>query len=198
MLRKKLNEINWSTLFLEVFSVILAILLALWVNQYQQEKEDRKNALIHLTRITEEVKRNLESLNPHYNKNKERLFYSRKLINDFEGKVLSNDDRIISLGYSFTPLENTEWEVAKLTAAIADMEPDIISNLSQIYLAQNLYGEHWAEFTKQFASGNVDIQDRKETDRYLGSIQFSTMASSRLINYYEQFLKQINTMDNNK
>ena len=52
------------------------------------------------------------------------------------------------------PLENTEWEVVKLTGTIAHMSPDIISKLSQIYLAQKLYGEHWIEFTKQFASGN--------------------------------------------
>lgn len=197
MIKKLLSKISWSNLMLEVFSVILAILLALWVNQYQQQKEQKENANIQLKRITKEVKRNLNSLYLHNEKNNERLSYSRKLINDLKGKSLDNSERIISLGYSFTQLENTEWEVAKLTGTIAQMEADTISVLSQIYLAQKLYGNHWAEFIKQFASGNIDIQDRKETDKYLGAIQFSTMTSNRLIGYYDQFIEHVSVKENN-
>ncbi len=198
MMRKILRDIKWSTLLLEIFSVILAILLALWVNEYQQEKEDEENAIIHLKRITDEVSRNLNTLSPHNNANNKRLISLRKMISSFEGKLLSDDERIITVGYSFDPLENTEWEVVKLTGIIAHMEPDVISTLSQIYLAQELYIEHWTEFTKQFASGNVDFMDRRETDRYLGSIQFSSMTSKRLIQYYKHFLKQKEEIEGDK
>ena len=58
MIRKLIKNIKWSTLFFEVFSIVLAILLALWVNQYQQEKENQKNALVHLEQNNKEVKRN--------------------------------------------------------------------------------------------------------------------------------------------
>ena len=41
----------------------------------------------------------------------------------------------------------------------------------------------------------VDIQNREESDKYLGSIQFSTMTSTRLINKYQEYLDYVNKME---
>jgi hypothetical protein len=189
MLKKLIQNIKWSSLILEMLGVIFAILVALWVNQLGQDYENRSKAIEHQLRINQEVRRNQAILEPHATSNLERLSSARKLIEQHSAKTQNDDEYFVTLGYSFSPLDKTEWDVAKLTGALAHMKPEVIAALSQIYLNQDLYAEHWINFTKKFALGNVDINNKQETNEYLGSIQFSTMTSSRLLEHYQEYLQ---------
>ncbi|MCW8875502.1 MAG: hypothetical protein OQJ89_02045 [Kangiellaceae bacterium] len=195
IIKKLLKDIKWSNLVLEIFSVIFAILLALWVNEYQQEKENLAKAQKHLARIQEEVKQNLKILEHHNPLNKEKLNDLQNLTARLSGKKLPNGADRLTVGYSFAPLANTEWEIAKLNGTIAHIDAEQITLLSQIYLAQHLYQEHWIEFTKRSSSGKVTITNPEATDEYLGSLKFSVITSDRLIDYYNNFLTSIKGRD---
>jgi len=69
------------------------------------------------------------------------------------------------------------------------LESNDISILSNIYLDQELYSDHWSSFTKKFALGSLDINSTKETNEYLGAIQFTNSVSSRLIDNYKRYLE---------
>jgi len=167
---------------------VFAILVALWVNQFQQDYENKSKAKEQQERILEEVRQNLRGLEPHSARNDNLLISANKLIEDKKNREQDTGPQYVTLGYSFSSLKSTEWEVAKLTGVIAHMESDDISILSDIYLDQALYSDHWSSFTKKFALGSLDINSTKDTNEYLGAIQFTNSVSNRLINGYKRYL----------
>jgi len=176
-------------MILEMLSVIFAILVALWVNQIHQDHENGNRAKVQQQRIQEEVSRNLAQLEPHFVRNHDLLISAQKLIEEMANPQPNSGPQYVTLGYSFNSLDNTEWEVAKLTGVIAHLESNDISILSNIYLDQELYSDHWSSFTKKFALGSLDINSTKETNEYLGAIQFTNSVSSRLIDNYKRYLE---------
>lgn len=183
------KNIKWSSLILEMISVVFAILFALWVNQIQQNYDNQQKAKDQQLRIQAEVSRNLAVLEPHFVRNDNLLRSAQELIEERKSPQPGNGPQYVTLGYSFNSLENTEWEVAKLTGVIAHMKSDDISSLSNIYLDQALYSDHWSSFTKKFALGSLDINSTKETNEYLGAIQFTNSVSTRLIDRYKRYLE---------
>jgi len=172
-----------------MIGVVFAILVAVWVSQIQQDYEDKNKAHAQQKRILEEVRRNLQELDPHFVRNVDLLISARKLIEEMKNLQQDPGPQYVTLGYSFSSLENTEWEVAKLTGVISHMESDDISILSNIYLDQALYSDHWSSFTKKFALGSLDINSTSETNEYLGAIQFTNSVSTRLIDRYKRYLQ---------
>ncbi len=189
MNKKFVKNIKWSTLLLEMISVVFAILLALWVNQIHQNYDNKNKATDQQQRILEEVSRNLAALEPHFTRNDSLLISARYLIEERKNLLQDDGPQYFTLGYSFNSLENTEWEVAKLTGVIAHMESDDIAILSNIYLDQALYSDHWISFTKKFALGSLNLNSTKETNEYLGAIQFTNSVSTRLIERYKRYLE---------
>ena len=184
-----IRNIKWSSLIMEKGSVVFAILVALWVNQFQQDYENKNKAKEQQKRILEEVGQNLRVLEPHFARNDNLLISARKLIEEKKNREQDPGPQYVTLGYSFGSLESTEWEVAKLTGVIIYMESDDISILSNIYLDQALYSDHWSSLTKKFALGSLDINSTKETNEYLGVIQFTNSVSTRLIDGYKRYLE---------
>lgn len=189
MIRNLIKNIKWSTLVMEMISVVFAILLALWVSQIQQNYDNGNKAKTQQKRILAEVNRNLLLLEPHFIRSEKVLVSARKLIEEKKNVQPGSGPQYVTLGYSFNSLENTEWEVAKLTGVIAYMESEDISVLSNIYLDQELYSDHWTSFTKKFALGSLNINSTKETNEYLGAIQFTNSVSIRLIDRYKRYLE---------
>jgi len=140
-------------------------------------------------RIQAEVSRNLAALEPHFVRNDNLLKSAQELIAEKKSPQQGSGPQYVTLGYSFNLLENTEWEVAKLTGVVAHIKSDDISILSNIYLDQALYSDHWSSFTKKFALGSLNINSTQETNEYLGAIQFTNSVSTRLIDRYKRYLE---------
>jgi len=189
MITRHVRNIRWSSLVLEMFSVVFAILFALWVNQIQQNHDNQQKAKDQQLRIQAEVSRNLAALEPHFVRNDNLLKSAQELIAEKKSPQQGSGPQYVTLGYSFNLLENTEWEVAKLTGVVAHIKSDDISILSNIYLDQALYSDHWSSFTKKFALGSLNINSTQETNEYLGAIQFTNSVSTRLIDRYKRYLE---------
>ena len=187
----RMNE-SVSKIIWEIFAIVLAVLLALALDNYNENRKEKKLAEYALQSILTEVENNLASIKENYQKNQERL----------EQLILTRDTLIkmgkealdggISLYYEQTILSNGAWEMAKLTGTTQQLSPDLLQDLSQIHSLQQMYATTGQNYFLQIASieFNSENNEKAKIDALVNLIAISGGVSQALIRNYETFLEE--------
>ena len=180
-----------SQVLLEVPAVVLAVFLALAVNNCNEEGKQEAAAAKTMEAILLEVKQNRSALDNNLKDNRlrsQQLSAAKDTI-----KLKGTADGIdLELGYDQTFLSRAAWEMAQITGATQHFEPELVQQLSLLYDLQNMYLEQGNQFLQQIAT--VDFYQatdhpKAQLDATLGLIHLAEAIGQSTLEQYNTFLK---------
>ena len=121
-----LNQKSLRAVALEMTSIIAAVLIALWVNQWHQDRTNLQNARKALENITAELKENARILTRAHKNNL---------------TIIENLDNPNHSG-EFLPalnLQQTAWQTTLSTGTAEHIDYDNLFRLSKVYELQAMY-----------------------------------------------------------
>ncbi len=157
-----------SRVLIEFLSVAFAVLFALLVNQWKENRHNNKLARASLENIHIEISNNKSTI-------EEMMQEHEKVIKILDSLVILSEKDIernnIDLNISFELLSNTAWDAALLTQSISYMDMETVMEISMIYKLQ----EYYDSFTKEYIIKNIyntefsinkDIKEIKSAQKF--------------------------------
>lgn len=157
---------SWLTSFvMEIISIIIAVLLALAVNEWREARSNAKIADQALRSIRDEIlenKRMFEIILPQHLALLDTLIDVDAKIH--RGELSEEEDRA---DLKFVPLfvQNTAWQTALATQALLHMPYETVKVLSEIYTFQGSYTNVTDHFIKAVFDINNNRDDLKAAQR---------------------------------
>ncbi|MCG8460251.1 MAG: hypothetical protein MI919_28545 [Holophagales bacterium] len=178
-LRDKAPEI-----LLEVVSVVLAVFLALAVNGWADEAQERRQAERARQGVLDEIDANYQELLSKYPQNRENLEQLRAAveelrafheISDAGGEAVMPEG--VSANFSLSLLSSASWRAAQLTLAVHHLEYSWISRVAKLYELQEIYDSRQDDLVAFLTSmGQMEEGDELRTTADLAN-RFDTALS---------------------
>lgn len=122
-----------KTILIEVFSIVLGVMLALGVSEWQQEREYAQLADTALANVAWELRSNLEVLTRIHENNVETIELSEAETND---QSASSEDRQFIPGVQ---VRSTAWNTLLSSGLANHIDYKLLLSLSEIYSGQRIY-----------------------------------------------------------
>lgn len=139
-----------STVVIEIVSIVFAVLFALAVDQWWEERENDRLAERTTRAIARELRANRRELT-----SSQGTSTPAEMLADVDSAlaVYRTGDEPESLGvnWDFALLSASAWETARMTRAAQFMELDRLVDLAQVYELQRLYGRNQDELVSLIA-----------------------------------------------
>ncbi|MCB1037785.1 MAG: hypothetical protein KDD47_28385 [Acidobacteria bacterium] len=137
------------SLLLEAFSVVLAVLLALAVDEWREERADSALGKLAEERITTEIRANLEELSASAARHDEILAGLDRSLAEVpaEGSQLE-----LAVNFSIAVLSSSAWETSRATQAVNHMDFDRVLRIARVYDLQDLYLEAQREVVRHISA----------------------------------------------
>lgn len=131
------SGVSWTRLFAEVVSVVFAVLVALALDEWWEDRENAANARASLVAIAEEMRENRDELDT--GDASEVTVMMENL--DSAIAIFDRGERPegASVNWELALLSSAAWETAQLSRATTYMELDQVVNLAQVYEFQRYY-----------------------------------------------------------
>jgi hypothetical protein len=131
---------TFVNLLLDVVPVTVGVFLALWANNWHEDRDHRAKARAALRNFVGEMEANLQATQ-RYRPYHETL--ARELIQFLRSKDPPSDDRfgreVHFEGVRPVIYEHTAWDLALATQALSYLEPDLAFDISKVYTDQNAF-----------------------------------------------------------
>lgn len=128
------TKLNISSVAIEVFSVILAVSLALIGNDYRENINKEKLAKIAIANIKNEIKSNKALLAKSIEAHEKTIAYLNKFLATQVADTTQQE-------YFFERLEETAWETMKISQVSEHIDFQFTQKISKIYTEQKIYNE---------------------------------------------------------
>ena len=183
--KKILDKITFKTIAVEVFSVVFAVLLALGLNNWWQERSNEKLGEEALKNIVLEMERNMHELDTAM----EQLQSQLDLLNSERERYENNKDSTLTLGYSHTVLSDNAWKTANITQAVLYVDPELIMEISDLYSVQELYSDFGNNYFKQYSSLEFNKEGNSFTalNSNIKQVEISMIFAEQLREGYREF-----------
>ena len=167
---KRKNKLNINKLIFEFISVSFAVLIALFINEWNSNNNNERLAERAMDNIRAELEDNQEILFGIVPNHKAVLYSIDSLINIIEGNDISIDS-IKSINFKL--ISSSSWEMAALTQAISYMDIDVVTNLAKVYNFQTYYESIVKDFVLKSAydsNENIDREMLLKTKAFLETV----------------------------
>jgi hypothetical protein len=163
------TKINWPLLLIETLLVVLSVLLALGLNSWRENRSNEELAERALKSVVEEYSTNCSRINTFQDYHKEVATGKRE-----------------SEGLQVGLIQNSAWDAARSTGAIAFINYETASVIEQIYVAQ---GDHRSLFQSYIEAlltrvGRKDSLDLVHSALDVVTIRELVRIQESLIDYY--------------
>jgi hypothetical protein len=127
---------KWPELLVEGISVALAVVLALAVDEWRENRSNAELASRAEESIGAEVHGNLERLRDTSQERDSLVAYTRA-----KRAALVAEEEVGDISINFSPafLARTAWETAQVTRALHFMDYDQVAHIGRLYEVQTLY-----------------------------------------------------------
>ncbi len=126
---------SFKSILLEVFSIVLGVLLALAVNEWQQEREKAQLAHAALTNIAKELEANRVVLETVHAINVATIEAASSALSDSDADAAEEDRQFIP----GVQVRATAWEAMLSSGASNHIDYELLLTLSQTYSLQSVY-----------------------------------------------------------
>ena len=131
---------SFFTLLFEVVLIAVGVFLALWANNWHEDREHRAQAKAALRNFVGEMEANRQATqrNRTYHET-----FARELREFLASKEPANEDRLNKSvhfeGMRPVIFEHTAWDLALATQALSYLDPDLAFDISKVYTQQNAF-----------------------------------------------------------
>lgn len=170
------STIQWPIVFAEVISIVAAVLIALAVDEWWEDRENVEMAETALAAVVEEVRSNRLRLVGA----QEAIDVVLRELQQAEA-LLENDQTPEGLGidYSVALLSTAAWQTAQVTRAVHYLEWETVASIASVYDLQAFFLRNQDQLTDLIAElGADDSDDPAPTVRRI-SARFRMVAGFR-------------------
>ena len=131
---------SFFNLLFEVVLIAVGVFLALWANNWHEDREHRAQAKAALRNFVGEMEANRQATqrNRAYHET-----FARELREFLASKEPANEDRLNKSvhfeGMRPVIFEHTAWDLALATQALSYLDPDLAFDISKVYTGQNAF-----------------------------------------------------------
>jgi hypothetical protein len=174
---------------LEVFSIVLGVLLALAVSEWQEQRQNEARAATALENVRAELQSNLDLLEIIYPNN------SRVVEAISSGENANSEDEMVVPGVQ---LRSSAWQTLATTGLSNHIDYDLLVGLSQLYAMIDVY----RQTAYSLISSNMNmsatatalgssIDNDLFSKNFLGYFQMLTQIEAALINEHQKSIEMI-------
>jgi len=131
---------SFLNLLFEVVLIAVGVFLALWANNWHEDREHRAQARAALRNFAAEMETNRQAMqrNRAYHE-----AFARELREFLASKEPASEDRLNKSvhfeGMRPVIFEHTAWDLALATQALSYLDPDLAFDISKVYTEQNAF-----------------------------------------------------------
>ncbi len=131
---------SFFNLLFEIVLIAVGVFLALWANNWHEDREHRAQAKAALRNFVGEMEANRQATqrNRTYHET-----FARELREFLASKEPANEDRLNKSvhfeGMRPVIFEHTAWDLALATQALSYLDPDLAFDISKVYTQQNAF-----------------------------------------------------------
>ncbi len=131
---------SFFNLLFEVALIAVGVFLALWANNWQEDREHRAQAKAALRNFAAEMEANRQATqrNRAYHET-----FAHELREFLASKEPANEDRLNKSvhfeGMRPVIFEHTAWDLALATQALSYLDPDLAFDISKVYTGKTLF-----------------------------------------------------------
>ncbi|MBX2875569.1 MAG: hypothetical protein KTR30_25860 [Saprospiraceae bacterium] len=176
----------------EVPAIVVAVFLALIVNDCNENRKEDQLALSSLKALEAELLQNQESLRRNIAANLLEVKEMRADLDSLSTVGLENMSSV-RVGISQTILQKSAWDMAILSGSTRQFDASVLTQLAEIYGLQELYDEMSVNYFKELGSVQFYKPDQ-EKERLQAGLQVHQLTndiSNQLMELYEQVTPQI-------
>lgn len=155
MFKKLLGNISIQQLATEFVSVVVAVLMALGVNEWRESRANEELAEAAFAGIVAELTENRHRLSETLVDHDSLLVTLEaqfEKIRDKRDLEVHPDDVSFTFDYSLGVLSSTAWRTAMVTQAARYMDMSLVRDLSDLYDLQQVYSDHDREIVSALGS----------------------------------------------
>jgi Tfp pilus assembly protein PilE len=127
-------------LLFEVVLIAVGVFLALWANNWHEDREHRAQARAALRNFASEMEANRQAIQ---NNRAYHETFARELREFRASKEPASEDRLNKSvhfeGMRPAIFEHTAWDLALATQALSYLDPDLAFDISKVYTKQNAF-----------------------------------------------------------
>ncbi|MCF7922843.1 MAG: hypothetical protein K9M55_09090 [Candidatus Marinimicrobia bacterium] len=182
-----IKKTNFGKYAYEMISIILGVLVALGVDQWNEDRENNQRVEIAISNVQKELFSNNDILNILHPRNQKVL----EII-----KEHTEDDTTLS----FVPglqLQETAWGMMQNSGISAYIEYDKLFEIAQIYSIQKIYKDFSGIFIKQYMETQSmavalgkELTDEEMNNAHLELIELLVSVESSLLESTHQYLAE--------
>jgi hypothetical protein len=146
MIRRKLPQ-----LLLEAASVVFAVLVALAVDEWRQDRENVQLAQRALGGIASEIRSNLGELDDARDANRAMLVV-------LDSALTSETPQGFGVHFEYALLSSAAWQTSQVTQAIHFVDYGLVQRIARVYDLQTLFVESQRGLVDQM-SGTAGVDD---------------------------------------
>lgn len=183
------NSVEWRKAGFEIFAIVFAVLLALWVEDWWAEVERQERADLHLERIRAEIADNRSSL-------KGVIEQHETYIAGLEAALAEGDIALQQIG-PFLQAEGgavseAAWRSAQISQSVSKMPFETVSDLAGLYDTQAYYTGYVNSFFQRYVDLISDIEagDGGEIPvrNFVRHLEITNGLADQLLGGYYEFL----------
>lgn len=187
---------NLLQLLWEVPAIIIAIFLALAVDNCNDNRKDKAVMKRSLQAITNEIKDNQSSLEGNVLDNdsiKQTLLVTLDSLRNFERSMVS-----VSIHYEHSILSNAAWESAILNGSTRHFNPRQLQDLATLYELQEMYYDIGLHYFQQMTSMDFHQEKREKArvEAAIAQITISGDISRGLLQGYREYFDDYGLEEN--
>jgi hypothetical protein len=179
-IRPKLPEI-----LIEAMSVVCAVLLALAVDEYRQDRENASRAARARESILAELRTNRDLLRRSLNANRKGLAAIAP-----EEELGPGSKTKLELGLVWYGLSSAAWQSAQNTQAMNRMDYNWLIKTAAVYEFQFMYGRHQEELFRHIGVASTEPDKRIGARAVRGRLFMLLQVAENLIQMYDGALAQ--------
>ena len=182
------KKVNFGKAIVDVSGIVFAVLLALWLENWMQEKEKNDLAQEISSRITIEIQENRTELVSAIDENQTVIV----AINSYLSADEKDLQQLSDTQFFATNSSDAAWVSAKMTNSITLMPLDQIRALADLYETQKYHTNYNQNFFRGIAELMVVIQYEEDKTRalstYMMNISISNSIGQQLLAKYDSYL----------
>jgi hypothetical protein len=178
---------------LEVPAVVLAVFLALGVNNCNEDQKQRYAAQKTLAAIRLEISDNKNAIESNIDDNRAKIEQMVMLLDTIKKTGGRPSEYDMEIGYEQTFLSTAAWEMAQITGATQKFTPEMVQRLSLIYDLQRMYLQQGDRFFEKMADihfyESSESNPRAALSAMLSLAQLANAVGEKTVEQYEEFLE---------
>jgi len=185
---------TFASLLIEVGLITVGVFLALWANNWHEDREHRAQAHAALQNFLAEMTANRQAAQENRDYHETLLKELDRFLKSTEPATEERMNREVHFrGVRPVVFEHTAWDLALATQALSYLDPSLAFNISKVYTQQNSFQTLQNSFlASAYNPATMALNDSKgpatAMRTYLGDVNFQEPA---MIKRYDEVIPQI-------